>query len=395
MHSDMERKRPVVGVEKKIPFNIAPYTGKENQYVLDAMQGREISGDGKYSRKCQTWFESQTGCVKCFLTPSCTHALELAAILINVQPGDEIIMPSYTFVSTANAFVLRGAKIVFVDVRPGTMNMNEDLVECAITRRTRAIVPVHYAGTTCDMDTITAIAEKHGLFVIEDAAQGMCSTYKGKTLGTLGHLGAYSFHETKNVTSGGEGGLLLINEVKFIERAEILREKGTDRSRFFRGMVDKYSWVDMGSSFLLSDLQAAYLWGQLKEVEKIQKDRFDTWNYYRSELHPLVSSGKIEIAEIPGDCEHNAHMFWLKLEDLEQRSEFISYLLQHGIVSVFHYVPLHSAAAGSRFGRFNGVDACTTRESERLVRLPLWYGIGKDNLDPICEVVTSYFEKRG
>lgn len=358
-----------------IPFNHPPITDNEQQYVLKAMRSAKISGDGHFGLKCQEWFEKNLGCVKALLTPSCTHALEMAALLIDIQPGDEVIMPSYTFVSTANAFVLRGAKIVFVDVRPDTMNLDENLIESAITPQTKAIVPVHYAGVACEMDTINAIARRHGLFVIEDAAQGMMSTYKGKPLGTLGHLGAYSFHETKNFTSGGEGGLLIINDEQFLHRAEVIREKGTNRSQFFRGMVDKYTWVDLGSSYLPSELQAAYLWGQLEMADAITADRLGTWNAYYTAFAALASAGKFELPVIPEGCVHNGHMFYLKCADLKERTALIEHLKQHDIMAVFHYVPLHTSPAGQRFGRFHGQNRYTTRDSERLLRLPMWYGL--------------------
>lgn len=374
-----------------ISFNKPPYTGNEDQYVLAAMRSPKISGDGEYSKRCQAWFEEKTGCQKALLTPSCTHALEMAAILIDVQPGDEIIMPSYTFVSTANAFVLRGAKIVFVDIRPDTMNIDESLIEAAITPKTKAIVPVHYAGVACEMDTIMAIAERHRLFVIEDAAQGMMSTYKGRQLGSIGHMGAYSFHETKNYTSGGEGGLLLINDARFINRAEIIREKGTNRSQFFRGMVDKYSWVDIGSSYLPCDIQAAFLWGQLEKAHDINQNRLKTWSSYYEELHILGEKGNITLPSVPADCVHNAHMFYLKVRDLAERTAILEYLKFRGILAVFHYVPLHSATAGPQFSRFNGEDLHTTKESERLIRLPIWYGINEEEISHIINAVTEFY----
>lgn len=358
-----------------IPFNKPPVTGQEIQYIQEALSGSKLSGDGYFAKKCEQWFVEKTGCVKSLLTPSCTHALELAALLIDVQPGDEIIMPSYTFVSTANAFALRGAKIVFVDIRPDTMNIDENLIEQAITSRTKAIVPVHYAGVACEMDTIMAIADKHSLYVIEDAAQGVMSTYKGRSLGSIGHLAAYSFHETKNYTSGGEGGLLLINDEKLVERAEIIREKGTNRSQFFRGMVDKYTWVDIGSSLLPSEIQSAYLWGQLTLADEINQKRLSVWNNYYKALQPLANSGVIELPLIPVDCVHNAHMFYIKLNDLTQRETLINELSRHGIMAVFHYIPLHSSPAGVKLGRFDGQDQFTTLESERLLRLPLFYSL--------------------
>ncbi|MDO8291270.1 MAG: dTDP-4-amino-4,6-dideoxygalactose transaminase [Gallionella sp.] len=377
-----------------IPFNRPSYTGNEDQYVLVAMRSDKISGDGEYGHKCQHWFEQQLGCKRSFLTPSCTHALEMTALLIDIQHGDEVIMPSYTFVSTANAFVLRGAKIVFVDIRPDTMNIDETLIEAAITPKTKAIVPVHYAGVGCEMDTITNIAQRHGLFVIEDAAQGMMSTYKGQTLGTIGHMAAYSFHETKNVTSGGEGGLLIINDEQFIQRAEVIREKGTNRSQFFRGMVDKYSWVDVGSSYLPSELQAAFLWGQLERAEKITQNRLAIWNDYLAGLSSLESRGLIELSTIPPDCTHNGHMFYIKAKDLGERTALLSHLKADNIYAVFHYVPLHSAPAGRRFSRFHGNDAFTTKESERLIRLPIWYGMDKQTVEHIVQSVLKFYQAK-
>lgn len=375
-----------------IPFNKPPYTGHEDQYVLAAMRSEKISGDGPFSKRCQQWFEQQLGCNRTLLTPSCTHALEMAALLIDIQPGDEVIMPSYTFVSTANAFVLRGATIVFVDIRPDTMNIDERLIEAAITDKTKAIVPVHYAGVACEMDSIMDIATRHQLWVIEDAAQGMMSTYKGRPLGTIGHLGAYSFHETKNYTSGGEGGLLLINDERFAQRAEIIREKGTNRSQFFRGMVDKYSWVDVGSSYLPSDLQAAFLWGQLERADDINRNRLNTWAVYRNGLQTLAESGRIELPTIPPECEHNAHMLYLKVRDLHERTRLLDHLKQRKILAVFHYVPLHSSQAGSRFARFHGADCYTTQESERLIRLPMWYGMPSETAHHVIQQVRSYWE---
>ena len=373
-----------------IGFNKPPLTGNEQQYILQAMQSDKISGDAYFGKKCQQWFESYLGCKKALLTPSCTAALEMAAILIDIQPGDEVIMPSYTFVSTANAFVLRGAKIVFVDIRPDTMNIDESLIEVAITNKTKAIVPVHYAGVSCEMDTIMSIAERHGLFVVEDAAQGVTSTYKGHALGTIGHLAAFSFHETKNYTSGGEGGLLLINDEKFVQRAEIIREKGTNRSLFFRGQVDKYTWVDVGSSFLPSELQAAYLWGQLEKVDLIKANRIKTWENYNNAFQPLKSCG-VELPTVPNVCEHNGHMYYLKVRDIEQRGQLIEYLKTNQIMAVFHYIPLHSSPAGEVFSIFNGKDKHTTKESERLVRLPLYYGITTEELEKIVSVILRFF----
>lgn len=374
-----------------IPFNKPPYTGNEDQYVLAAMRSEKISGDGGFGLRCQQWFEAMLGCKKALLTPSCTHALEMAALLIDIQLGDEVIMPSYTFVSTANAFVLRGAKIVFVDIRPDTMNIDENLIESAITSKTKAIVPVHYAGVACEMDVIMDIAERHNLFVIEDAAQGMMASYKGKALGTIGHLGTYSFHETKNYTSGGEGGLLIINDESFVKRAEILREKGTNRSQFFRGMVDKYSWVDVGSSYLPSELQAAYLWGQIEEVNGIDIARKNIWHQYFDGFSDLRAKGIIETPFIPEGCVHNAHMFYIKVHNINERSGLIEALKKNNISAVFHYVPLHSSVVGKKIGIFYGQDSYTTKESERLIRLPLWYGMDAGAVNEVIEAVNCYF----
>lgn len=375
-----------------IPFNKPPLTGNESKYVLEAIQSSKISGDGAFSRKCQNWFESKIACKKALLTPSCTHALEMAAILINIQFGDEVIMPSYTFVSTANAFVLRGAKIVFVDIRPDTMNIDETLIEKAITNKTRAIVPVHYAGVGCEMTTIMEIANRYNLFVIEDAAQGMMSQYNGNALGTIGHMATYSFHETKNYTSGGEGGLLIINDERFIERAEIIREKGTNRSLFFRGMVDKYSWVDIGSSYLPCELQAAYLWGQLELANEINNNRLQTWRFYYESLKNLENKNIIQLPVIPNNCNHNAHMFYLKVDNLEARTRLLGYLKENDILAVFHYVPLHSAPAGKDYGRFFENDVYTTPESEKLIRLPLWYNMDRQVTDYIIKTLLAFYE---
>lgn len=372
-------------------FNKPPYTGNEDKYVMKAIRSDKISGDGPFTKLCHDWFEKNLPCQKTLLTPSCTAALEMAAILINTQPGDEIIMPSYTFVSTANAFVLRGAKIVFVDIRPDTMNIDETKIEAAITDKTKAIVPVHYAGVSCEMDTIMDIATRHNIYVIEDAAQGMMSTYKGRALGTIGHLGTFSFHETKNYTSGGEGGLLIINDQQFISRAEIIREKGTNRSQFFRGMVDKYSWVDIGSSYLPSDIQAAYLWGQLEKSEEIKQNRLETWSYYYKQLQELEIQEKLKLPSIPTTCKHNAHMFYLKVRDIETRTNLISYLKDRKIMAVFHYIPLHSSIAGEKLGHFSGKDKFTTIESERLLRLPLWYGVDKKDQDEVISSIQEFY----
>ncbi|MFQ6405250.1 dTDP-4-amino-4,6-dideoxygalactose transaminase [Methylophilus sp. 'Pure River'] len=376
-----------------IPFNRPPYTGNEEQHVLNAMRSEKISGDGKYGLLCQQWFEEKLNCNKALLTPSCTQALEIAAILIDIQPGDEVIMPSYTFVSTANAFVMRGAKIVFVDIRPDTLNIDERLIEAAITSKTKAIVPVHYAGVGCDMDVIMDIANRHHLYVVEDAAQGMMSTYKGKQLGSIGHLAAFSFHETKNLTSGGEGGLLIINDPQFVARAEIIREKGTNRSQFFRGMVDKYTWVDIGSSYLPSEIQAAYLWAQLELADQITENRLASWNSYYEQLSNLATQEKFELPIIPENCQHNGHMFYLKTKDLLQRTELLSHLKAEGVYAVFHYVPLHNAPAGKEFSRFNGADLFTTTESERLIRLPMWFNLDQDSLNHVVKSVLSFYEK--
>lgn len=374
-----------------ILFNVPPYVGNEEKYIKDAViNNRKICGDGPYTRKCNEWFESKFQCKKVLLTTSCTHGLEMAAILFEIKEGDEVICPSFTFVSTVNAFVLRGAKIVFVDIRPDTMNINEELIEDAITEKTKAIVPVHYAGVACNMDKIMDIAKRHNLYVVEDAAQGVMSTYKGKALGTIGDFGCFSFHETKNYTMG-EGGAILIQQDKFIERAEIVREKGTDRSKFFRGQIDKYSWVDAGSSFLPSEINAAYLFAQLEEADKINENRLEIWNTYYSGLRGLADKGIIELPYIPKECVHNAHMFYIKVKGLEERAKLISYLKEKGILTVFHYIPLHSATAGVKYGRFNGEDVYTTKESERILRLPLYYGLELEKVKYIIEEVVKYF----
>ena len=374
-----------------IPFNTPYNIGNEEKHVLKSLKSTHISGDGQFTKKCHHWFEKNLPCTKVLLTTSCTHALGMAAILINIQPEDEVIMPSYTFVSTANAFVLRGAKIVFVDIRPDTMNIDETLIENAITNKTKAIVPVHYAGVACEMDVIMEIAHRHNLYVVEDAAQGMMSTYKGKALGTIGHLGTFSFHETKNYTSAGEGGLLIINDEQFIKRAEIIREKGTNRSQFFRGMVDKYSWVDIGSSYLMNDVSAAYLWGQLESVDEIHAYRLKCWKTYHEGLSALASKREIVLPTIPKACAFNGHTFYIKVKNLEERTSLLAYLKENEILAVFHYVPLHSAPAGLKFGRFDGEDNFTTKESERLIRLPMYYGLKKEDIRKIVRVVNEYF----
>ena len=376
-----------------ISFNIPPFIGKEQIYIEEAIADNcKLSGDGPFTKKCNLWFEENFKIQKALLTTSCTHALEMAAILTNIEQGDEIIMPSYTFVSTANAFVLRGATIVFVDIRPDTMNIDENLIEDAITERTKSIVPVHYAGISCEMDKITKLAEKYNLYVIEDAAQGVMSTYKGQALGTIGDLGCYSFHETKNYTMG-EGGALLIQNKNFIERAEIIREKGTNRSKFFRGQVDKYSWVDIGSSYLPSELNAAYLYAQLEYADKINEDRLNTWQLYYDGFKGLKNEGLIELPFIPNGCKHNAHMFYIKCKDSDERMKLINYLREKDIMAVFHYVPLHSSEAGLKYSRFNGKDKYTTKESKRLLRLPLYYNIDKDKIENIINCIENYYKK--
>lgn len=373
-----------------IPFNKPPVTGVEAEYVAEAIKSQKLCGDGDFTKRCQSWFEKRLGCKRALLTPNCTQALEMAALLMDIQEGDEVIMPSYTFVSTANAFVMRGAKIVFVDINPDTMNIDERLIEEAITTKTKAIVPVHYAGVACEMETIMAIANKNNLFVVEDAAQGMLANYKGKPLGSFGHFSAFSFHETKNYTSGGEGGLLVINDQKYVKRAEIIREKGTNRSLFFRGMVDKYSWVDVGSSFLPSELQAAYLYAQITQAELINTNRLSTWGLYFTELSSM-NKGYFEIQSIPVHREHNAHMFFIKLPSIEKRQELIDYLSANNVQSAFHYVPLHSSKAGLEFGQFSGVDKHTTLESEKLLRLPMFYGIERNEVLTVTRLIKSFF----
>ena len=374
-----------------IPFNAPPIVGSEVEYMQSAMASGKLCGDGGFTRRCQQWMEQHFGSKKVLLTPSCTASLEMAALLIDLQPGDEVIMPSYTFVSTANAFVLRGAIIVFVDVRPDTLNIDETLIEAAITPKTRAIVPVHYAGVACEMDSIMALAAKHKLYVIEDAAQGVMSQYKGRALGTIGHIGCFSFHETKNYTAGGEGGATLINDAKLVDRAEIIREKGTNRSQFFRGQVDKYTWRDIGSSYLMADLQAAYLWAQLEAAEQINQQRLRLWQRYYDALRPLAAAGRIELPVVPKNCRHNAHMFYIKLRDSDDRQALINWMKEAEILTVFHYIPLHSSPAGERFGRFHGDDAFTTRESERLLRLPLFYNLSDNNQRTVISSLLSFF----
>ncbi|MCM1111675.1 MAG: dTDP-4-amino-4,6-dideoxygalactose transaminase [Muribaculum sp.] len=373
-----------------INFNVPPYVETAAGYIQECVKNQKICGDGAYTGKCSRWIEERTGTAKCLLTTSCTHALEMAALLTGVGEGDEVIMPAYTFVSTANAFVLRGAVPVFVDVRPDTMNLDENKIEAAITERTKGIVPVHYAGIACEMDKIMEIADRHGLWVVEDAAQGILADYKGKALGTFGDYGCFSFHETKNY-SMGEGGALLIRDGKNVEQAEIIREKGTNRSKFFRGQVDKYTWVNYGSSYLPSDMNAAYLYAQLEIADEINASRIRVWNRYEQNLKSLAESGRIELPVVPEGCTHNAHMFYLKTKDLEERTALLDYLKKNDVYAVFHYVPLHTALAGTKFGRFFGEDRYTTRESERLVRLPMYYGLTQEQVDYICGRVAAFY----
>ncbi len=374
-----------------INFNIPPYTGKELNYIQKAIENNKICGDGEFTKKCNDFFEKMFKTSKALLTTSCTHALEMAAILCDIKSGDEVIMPSFTFVSTADAFVMRGAKIVFVDIRPDTNNIDEKLIEEAITSNTKAIVPVHYAGVSCEMDKINEIARKYNLFVVEDAAQGVMSTYNGQALGTFGDFGCFSFHETKNY-SMGEGGALLIKNEKYIEQAEIIREKGTNRSKFFRGQIDKYTWVDIGSSYLPSELNAAYLYAQLELADEINYDRLKTWNMYYQGLKELSDKEVIELPVIPENCIHNGHMFYIKCRDLSERAALIAYLKQNDIMAVFHYIPLHSAPAGLRFGRFHGENKYTTKESERLLRLPIYYGIKETEVEKVIDEVKSFYK---
>ncbi len=375
-----------------INFNVPPYTGKEMDYIKQAVENQKICGDGEFTKKCNAWIEERTGTAKCLLTTSCTHATELAALLADIQEGDEVIMPAYTFVSTADAFVLRGARVVFVDIRPDTMNIDENLIEDAVTDRTKAIVPVHYAGVSCEMDKIMEIAHRYNLVVIEDAAQGIMSTYKGQALGTIGDFGCFSFHETKNY-SMGEGGALLIKKEAFIEEAEIIREKGTNRSKFFRGQIDKYTWVNYGSSYLPSDMNAAYLYAQLEMADEINEARLACWNQYKEELQELRQAGIIELPIVPEGCIHNAHMFYIKTKDLEERSRLIEFSKENGFWPVFHYIPLHTAPAGKKFGRFHGEDKYTTKESERLLRLPMYYGLQPEQVSYITGKIKEFYAK--
>lgn len=373
-----------------IRFNVPPYTGKELEYIKKAIESNKICGDGEFTKQCNQWIEDEFNTPKALLTTSCTHALEMAAILSEIREGDEVIMPSYTFVSTADAFVMRGAKIVFVDIRPDTMNIDERLIEGAITEKTKAIVPVHYAGVACEMDTINEIAKKYNLIVVEDAAQGVMSEYKGQALGTIGDFGCFSFHETKNY-SMGEGGAILVKDPKLSERAEIIREKGTNRSKFFRGQIDKYTWVDLGSSYLPSDMNAAYLWAQLEVADKVNNDRKNSWNIYYEGLTELKEKGHIELPFVPQECKHNAHMFYIKTRDMKERSALIEFFKENHIGAVFHYIPLHSAPYGKKVGRFHGEDRYTTLESERILRLPLYYGLEEKDVNYVVEKLKEFY----
>ena len=375
-----------------IPYNFPAILGTEGEYIQQALKSGKMSGDGDFSRKCERWIEEQTGTAKALMVPSCTAALEMTALLIDIQPGDEVIMPSFTFVSTANAFALRGAKIVFVDIRPDTLNIDETLIEAALTDRTRAIVPVHYAGVGCAMGDIVAIAREHNVYVIEDAAQGLMATVDGQALGAIGDLGCFSFHETKNFTAGGEGGALLVNDPELVKRAEIIREKGTDRCQFFRGEVDKYSWRDLGSSYLMSELQAAYLYAQFIEAEKIDKYRLDAWQYYYDRLADLAPD-HVALPRFGEEARHNAHIFYLMLPDERSCAALGAHLRSNDVLAIRHYVPLHSSDAGRRFGRFHGEDRYTSDLSERVLRLPLWYGISRQQQDTVCGLIEDYFSR--
>ncbi len=373
-----------------IDFSRPVYVKESMSYIQQAVEQNHLCGDGSFTRKCTEWMEEHTGTERAMFTTSCTHAMELMALLMEIEPGDEVIMPSYTFASTADAFVLRGAKIVFADIRPDTMNIDENLIEQAITPRTKAIIVMHYAGVACEMDKIMEIARRHNLFVAEDAAQGMMASYKGKALGTIGDFGTYSFHETKNYTMG-EGGVCLIQNREYIERAEIIREKGTDRSKFWRGEIDKYTWVDMGSSYLPSELNMAYLWGQLEIAEEINRERLSAWNRYYDGLSALAKQGMVTLPFVPEDCEHNAHMFYIKVRDEAERIKLIDFLKQWGVWAVFHYIPLHSTLAGKKFGRFSGEDRYTTKESLRLLRLPMYYGLKEEEIEYVIRAVYEFW----
>lgn len=376
-----------------IEFNNPPHMEKSITYMKQAMENNHICGDGYYTKKCSEWITKKTGISKALLTTSCTHALEMAAMMMDIKAGDEVIMPAYTFASTADAFALRGAQIIFVDIKPETMNINEELIEQAITNRTKAIVPVHYAGVSCEMDKIMDIAKSYNLFVAEDAAQGVMSAYKGKALGSIGNFGCYSFHETKNY-SMGEGGAFLIRDSNLIEKAEILREKGTNRSKFWRGEIDKYTWVDLGSSYLPSELNTAYLWAQLEHAESINERRLEIWDYYNNSLQKLKHSGYIKLPYIPSYCKHNAHMYYIKTRTGEERNQLITYLKQNGIHAVFHYIPLHKVPAGLKYGSFYGEDQYTTSESEKLVRLPLFYGLRDEEAAMVVKRLYEFYSEQ-
>ena len=373
-----------------IDFNVPPVIGTEEKYVKKAIASHKICGDGEFTKKCSEWMKKRFNAKEVLLTTSCSSALEMSALLSDIQPGDEVIMTAYTFVSTANAFVLRGAKVVFVDIRPDTMNIDEKLIESAITDKTKAIVPVHYAGIGCEMDTIMDIAKRHNLKVIEDAAQGVMAKYKDKYLGTIGDIGCYSFHETKNY-SMGEGGAVVFKNDDYTELAEIIREKGTNRSKFFRGQVDKYTWVEYGSSYLPSDINAAYLWAELEKADEINNNRLESWNFYNESLKELEDKGDIERPFIPKECTHNAHMYYIKVKDLEERTKLIKYLKENDVQAVFHYVPLHTAPAGKKYGRFHGEDKYTTKESERLLRLPMYYGLKQEDKEKVVDLVKKFY----
>lgn len=375
-----------------INFNEPPFVGTEFDYVRQAVDNKKICGDGPFTKRCHGWIEETTGCQKALLTTSGTAALEMAALLCGIEEGDEVILPSYTFSSTATAFVLAGARLVFVDIRPDTMNIDESKIEAAITDRTKVIVPVHYAGVGCDMEKIMDIAQRYGLKVVEDAAQAIMSSYRDKALGTFGDFGCFSFHETKNY-SMGEGGALLINNPAYNDQAEILREKGTNRARFFRGQVDKYTWVDYGSSYLPSDMNAAYLWAQLEQADRINDNRLEMWNRYHDAFAKYANGEGLSLPVIPDECTHNAHMFYVKLADLDERTAFIQHLKDNGVQATFHYVPLHSSPAGRKYGAFSGADEFTTQESERLVRLPLYYGLSREDQDTVVHAVETFFER--
>lgn len=378
--------------ERIVPFNIPPSTGRELEHIQEAITSRKICGDGEYTKKCNRWLEEKFSAQKVLLTTSGTSALDMASLMCDLSKGDEVILPSFTFSSTATAFVLSGAKLVFVDIRPDTMNIDERLIEQAITKRTKVIVAMHYAGVACNMDAIMDIADRHNLLVVEDAAQGVMASYHGQALGTIGDFGCYSFHETKNY-SMGEGGAIVVNNSGYNDKAEILREKGTNRSKFLRGQIDKYTWVDFGDSFLPSELNAAYLYPQLLDAEKINNDRLGSWQDYYEHLEPLAKAGHIELPFVPEGCQHNAHMFYIKASDIEERTRLIAYLKEHGVYAVFHYVPLHSSPAGRHFGRFHGEDCYTTKESNRLLRLPMYYRLQPEDREKVIRLIYAFYGK--